>query len=461
MEHAFNELLADEPRQPKSKSTTKRSAGKSAKPRPGRLVKRTLAIAVLPLLASGAFFGYRAFADGNKPQQQFRTAAVDKGDITRTVTASGTLSPRVTVSVGAQVSGRIIALEVDYNSHVKKGQVIARIDRRLLDAEVARAKANLSSARARLTQALTAAKEASSQYRRDKKLLTKGLVSTADVETRRAAYQRANAEITAARATVSQAKAALELTKTNVGYATIISPIDGVVISRSVDVGQTVAASLQAPTLFTIAQDLKKMEVHTSVAESDVGQIKEGMAVNFTVDAYPKKTFAGVVKQVRYEAQTVQNVVTYDAVVSVDNGALELRPGMTANAEFIIAKRDGVLRIPTAATRFRPTSSSASAGKRPAVKKANANASAKATGAKAKTRARNRRRVYVLRNGQPAAVRITIGESDGKFIEVKKGALQAGDKLIVGTTGGGAAFKRANAKDGSNRKNRYSRRRIL
>ena len=394
---------------------------------------RGLLTAVLPLALIGA--GLAVYLSGFKPRVTdpvYRTHLVDRGAVSKTVTASGTLSARVTVTVGAQVSGRIQDLYVDYNTRVKKGQVIARIDPKLLAAEVARANANLAAAHAKLAQSRAATHEAKLQYERDRALAKKAIVATADVETKRAAAVSAAAEVQASLAAVAQAQATLKLVGANLGYATIISPIDGVVVSRSVDIGQTVAASLQAPTLFTIAQDLKRMEVHTSVAESDVGLIKEGMVVEFTVDAYPKEIFRGVVKQVRYEAQTVQNVVTYDAVVSVDNDALKLRPGMTANATFIIAKRENVLRVTAAATRWRPAGTEEGRGKRTAATKGE--------------RSPNKRRVFVLRDGEQKPERVELGLSDGKYFELLSGALKEGDQLIIAVDDPNAKAGAANAK---------------
>jgi HlyD family secretion protein len=281
------------------------------------------------------------------------TAAIDKGDVVVKVTATGTLSAIITVQVGAQVSGRITEIDADFNSTVKKNQVIARIDRQLLDEAVVEAKANLVAAQAAVDRAKVQSENAVVQRDRARELAKSNLIAKADLDTAELAAKVADADLGTAQANLEQMKSQLDRAQVNVSYATIYSPIDGVVISRAVDVGQTVAASLQAPTLFTIAQDLKKMQVDTSVGEADIGKITEGMDATFTVDAYPGQRFVGKVRQIRNAPQTVQNVVTYDVIIDVDNSDLRLRPGMTANASFTVATKTDVLRIPNAALRFK------------------------------------------------------------------------------------------------------------
>jgi HlyD family secretion protein len=416
---------------PQSDATPARQAA----PRRTRL-RRLLGVTALAAVIGGGVLAYSSLRAEKRAPVTYRTAPVERGDVVKTVTATGTLSPRVTVSVGAQVSGRILSLEADYNSQVKKGQVIARLEPQLIAADVQKAKANLAAAYAKVSQARTKAREAKLAYERDRELAKKGVVSNAELTSRRATYLSSAAEVKVANAQVAQAKATLSLAKTKLAQTTIRSPIDGVVVSRAVDVGQTVAASLSAPTLFTIAQDLTAMEVHTSVAESDVGKLAAGMEARISVDAYPDKTFVGLVKQVRYEAQTVQNVVTYDAVISVQNTARLLRPGMTANVTFVVAKREGVLRVANAATRFRLGA-----------------ANSKREGA-------NRRRVYVLRDGKPQQLRVTLGLADTSHTELKDaGALKAGDTLIVGVQGGGGAKAKAKAKTSASNKAGQAKRR--
>jgi HlyD family secretion protein len=245
------------------------------------------------------------------------------------------------------------------------------------------------------------------------------MIAQAEADTAATAFQAAEAGLASAGATLAQANAELARAETNLAYTEIVSPIDGVVISRSVDVGQTVAASLQTPTLFTIAEDLRQMEVHTNVAESDIGRIETGMAIEFTVDAYPQERFPGVVKQVRYAAQTVQNVVTYDAVISVANQDLKLRPGMTADVTFVVDERDDALMVPSAALRFRP----------PATAGAQSNGAPPATSP-------GERVVWTLGDdGQPRPVVVEIGITDGRQAEILGDRLSAGDHVIVGVSG--------------------------
>ncbi len=320
-------------------------------------MKKRIAIRILlGLLVVGAGVGVylKYFRTSKKDGPRYETVTVDRGAVVARLMASGTLSPLVTVQVGSQVSGRIKSLFVDFNSTVKKGQVIARIDPQLFDAALEQGRANLLAAEANLAKAQVQSADAERQYKRSRSLATRNLVAPADADTSQANAEASRAAVRAAQAAVAQARASLNQARVNLAYTTIVSPIDGVVISRNVDVGQTVAASLQAPTLFTIAEDLAKMQVHANVAEADIGRIRNGMVITFSVDAYPREQFKGVVQQVRNSPQTLQNVVTYDVVVNVDNPDLRLKPGMTANVTFVYAESDEVLRVPNAALRFRP-----------------------------------------------------------------------------------------------------------
>ncbi|MFO0667594.1 MAG: efflux RND transporter periplasmic adaptor subunit [Polyangiaceae bacterium] len=377
------------------------------------------------LIASVVLLGIAAFVvhyvrSRPPPKPRYQTQAVDRGRIASKVTATGALSALVTVQVGAQVSGRIESIRVDFNSPVKKGQVIATIDPQLFQAAVAQASANAASANANLEKAKAQAMEADRQYARTQALHAQGLSGQAEVDAAQASALVAKTTVSSAQASVAQAAAALNQAQVNLKYATILSPIDGVVISRSVDVGQTVAAAMQAPTLFTIAQDLTKMQVDTNVAEGDVGKIKPEMKVGFTVDAFPGKRFEGKVRQVRDAPQTVQNVVTYDAVIDVDNSERLLKPGMTATVTFTSAERADVLRIPNAALRYRPEMA---AGPTPG---------GGPTGTKPTGGNRSEgRAVWVLRDGNPAKVDVTLGISDGSVTELVKGDLREGDALIT------------------------------
>jgi HlyD family secretion protein len=350
-----------------------------------------------------------------KPLVRYETVTVDRGPIAAKVTATGAVSALVTVIVGSQVSGRIAALFADFGSQVQKGQTIALIDPALFRAAVARESANHISASAAVVRAHAHVIQAERDFARAKNLLAQSLMSRADYDAAEATLTAAKAEEAAARAGVAQAKAALDQAELNLRYTTIVSPIDGVVISRNVDVGQTVAATLQAPTLFTIAQDLTRMQVDTNVAEADVGKVRPGLKVTFTVDAYPTRTFDGVVRQVRDNATTIQNVVTYDAVIDVDNPERLLKPGMTATVTFTYDTRDDALRVPNAALRFKPDT-----------------ATLAAMGATAPNSLRaDDRALWLLRGEQPVSEVIKIGISDGTTTEVRSGEVRPGDRAIV------------------------------
>jgi len=322
--------------------------------------------------------------------QKFRTMKVERGEISTTVTATGTINPVITVLVGSQVSGTIKALYADFNSKVKEGQVIAQIDPAIFEAQVEQGKANvlnsqasqlnahanLQSAQANLAKAEIAVLDTKRTFDRNKELMEKKAIAQAALDTAQTNYDSATAQkelakaqlesaksqLESSKAQVEQAKAALKLAETNLRYTTIRSPVNGIVISRNVDVGQTVAASLQAPTLFTIAKDLTQMQVDTNVSEADIGRIEKGQEATFTVDAYPERTFHGRVSEIRNAPTIIQNVVTYDVVIQVENKEFKLKPGMTANVSVMIAYKSGVLRIPNAALRYRPESAKATIG---------------------------------------------------------------------------------------------------
>ncbi|MFH0795573.1 MAG: efflux RND transporter periplasmic adaptor subunit [Candidatus Omnitrophota bacterium] len=347
------------------------------------------------------------FLKGKNSVPQFRTETVTRGDITSTVTATGTINPVTTVLIGTQVSGTIKKIFVDYNSLVKKGQLIAQIDPTPLEAQVAQSRANLLVANANVAKAEASLLDAERILARNRELFSKNFIARSDLDTSETNYETAKALLNVAKAQVDQTKASLEYTETNLGYTRIVSPVDGVVIARNVDVGQTVAASFQTPTLFSIAQNLAKMQIDTSVDESDIGQIKVGQAVEFTTDAYPDVTFPGKVRQVRNAPITVQNVVTYDVVVGIDNSEMKLKPGMTANVSIIVLTQEDVLRIPYASLRFVPSDKAAEA------KKVKGN------------------KVWVLEKGTPKMVMVVTGQTDGKYTEVVSGQIQEGQKIIV------------------------------
>lgn len=417
--------------------------------------------------AAGAWFIIGKRRDEAVPK--FETAAADRGRITARVTATGTLSALVTVQVGSQVSGRIALLNADFNSSVKKGELIARIDPQLFKATLEQARANLVAAKGNLAKAQAQAVDLERQAQRSEQLAQRNLIAPADRDTAVANANAAKAQVQASEGAEAQANASLMQAQVNLAYTDIISPIDGVVISRSVDVGQTVAASMQAPVLFTIAEDLRRMQVDTNISEADVGKLSAGMPAIFTVDAYPTQRFAGKVRQVRNAPQTVQNVVTYDAVIDVENPDLKLKPGMTANVTFVYMDREDVMRVPNAALRYRPAPEllpkGAAAPGRPnsqvaadgsAARRAGGGAGAgagtgagaqqprtpRAPGAREGGRDSDRKTVWVLRNGQPEAVSIRAGVTDGTFTEVAEvadNAIQPGDAVITGAAGDAAA----------------------
>jgi len=415
-------------------------AASTAHSRKTRIVRGLVWLIVLSGLGAGGVAAWR-YRDAHKPAPyRFDTSVVDRGRIEARVTATGIVSALVTVQIGAQVSGRIQDLKVDFNSEVHKGDVLARIDPQLFEAAVAQAKANLMAARGELTKAKAQAADAALQARRAQQLADKNFIARADYDTARANAKVTEAAIESARGRLAQTEAALHQAQVNLQYTTITSPIDGTVISRSVDVGQTVAASLQAPQLFLIAEDLRRMQVDTSVAEADIGKLTPGMEATFTVDAWPGEVFEGKVRQIRNAPQTVQNVVTYDAVLDVRNPKLQLKPGMTANVTYVHAKRDDVLRVANAALRFRPPTDMASALPGTATTTDAANKPGKAArgaggawrGPKAGGEGpTHKRTVWVLHAGKPVPVKIRTGISDGTVTEVTEGDLKAGDAAIT------------------------------
>ncbi|WP_415835240.1 efflux RND transporter periplasmic adaptor subunit [Corallococcus soli] len=375
---------------------------------------------VLGLLVVVALVGFwRVRAARQADVITYETATAEPRKLMSKVTATGTVAALVTVQVGSQVSGRVQELFVDYNSEVKKGQVIARIDPQLVQAALDRAKANMTAARANLQKARVNADVAKKQAARSKELRAQQFISQSELETAESAAASGQAEVTAAEGSVAQAQAALNEAEVNLKYTAIVSPTDGIVISRSVDVGQTVAASLQAPVLFTIAEDLRKMQINTSVSEADVGKLQPGMKATFNVDAFPGEAFQGVIRQIRNEAITVQNVVTYLAVLDVPNPELKLKPGMTANVTIITQQKDQALSVPNTALRYRPASAQG------APAQAGQPAGAKGS-----------RTLYVLRRQegqppQPAAVSVRTGMTDGTYTEVVEGELKDGDRVIT------------------------------
>ena len=386
---------------------------------------RWLLVSVVIVAAVGAGAAWRLL-DKPAPPTYVTTPAA-KGDVVRTVVTTGSVNPVVTVQVGSYVSGPIKALYCDFNTKVKAGQLCAKIDPRTYDVALAQAKANLATAKAQHAKDRAGLAYAKLNYERDRGLVARGIVSQETVDADKSAYEQAAAQVKLDEATIAQRQAALEGAQVNLDYTDIVSPVDGIVVSRNVDVGQTVAASFQTPTLFLIAKDLTKMQVDTNVSESDIGRVKVGDRATFTVEAYPKKTFEGRVKEVRQAPITVQNVVTYDAVIGVDNPERLLLPGMTANAKIVTEERNDVLRVPQQALRFEPQGLPA-AGGQPA------------------RGARREPRVWILKAGRPVAVPVTVGLEDGTWAEITGGELAQGDAVVTDESAAGAAAARRPAR---------------
>lgn len=388
-------------------------------------------ILLVAALGAGAFFVRR---DKGASEETYRTEAVDRGDVTMTVTATGTISAVTTVQVGSQVSGIIARLHADFNSPVDKGQLLAELDPTPFQARVEQRRADL-------VQAEVQMRNAQVMYGRQERLLREGLAATADYDTAKANYEAAEAQVAQARATLEQAE-------TDLRYTRIVSPIDGVVVARQYDVGQTVAASFQAPTLFTIAQDLTKMQVQADVDQSDIGRIATGQPARFTVDAYPEQEFHGQITQIRLNATVNQNVITYPVMISVPNPDDKLRPQMTANVSIEVATVRDVLRVPNAALRFRPTGPSRGEGRASAGGEGGREPPAGGAGEKARgfaavaaqfdaavggSAGRRGQSVYLLAGpDQLERVGIRTGISDGRYTQVLDGEIEPGDRVVVG-----------------------------
>jgi HlyD family secretion protein len=355
------------------------------------------------LIAAG---GYFYWAKGRAPdaETRYRTQTIERGDLTQTASANGTLNPVVLVNVGTQVSGTVKRWFADFNDHVTEGQKLLELDPRIYQAQVDQSTANLANLKSQVK--LAEANEA-----RARELFRQEYISRQELDTSVQALE-------AARAQMAMVQAQLSRDRTNLNYTVIRSPVNGVVVSREVDIGQTVAASLQTPTLFKIARDLSKMQIDSSYAEADIGNLKVGQQATFRVDAFPNRNFRGVVKQIRLNPTIQQNVVTYDVVVAVDNPEQILMPGMTAYVNILIAQRKNVLLVPNAALRFRP----ADAGPRPD----------RSPEGRGKGRPDGQSgTVHIIENGQPKAVRIAVGITDNRMTEVVGGELKEGDALIV------------------------------
>jgi len=371
----------------------------------------------------------------------FRTEEVTRGPISEMVSATGDVSAIVTVNIGSQVSGIVSKLYVDFNSQVKKGQPLADLDPRLFRATLERAQAGLASAQADVEKAQAQLNDAVRVEKRTKELLEQKLVSQQDVDSAVANREQMAANLSGTKAKVLQARADRDMAAANLEFARIKSPIDGIVVSRAVDVGQTVAASFQTPTMFTIANDLTKMQVLAHIDEADVGKVHEGAEARFTVDAYPGDEFAGMIREVRQAPNTIQNVVTYDAVIDASNPEHKLRQGMTAAVKVLTGHKDDVLRVSNAALRWKPENAAAPeppAQQAPRGDRTMARTERRTTGGAGSPAPGKPARLYKLVAGKPVPVDVRIGISDGQRTEVLSG-LAENDAVVVGDLGAGGA----------------------
>lgn len=367
---------------------------------------------------------------------QYKTEQVKRGDLVVLVNATGTLEPTNEVEVGSELSGSIKSAEVDYNSNVKVGQVLARLDTSKLDAQVTQSKAALESAKAKVLQTQATLNETRSkltQYEKVRELSSHKVPSQTEFDAAQAAFERAKADEASAKAAVSQAEATLATYETDLGKAVICSPIDGIVLTRNVEPGQTVAASFETPILFTIAEDLTQMELHVNVDEADIGKVKEGQDATFSVDAYPDRTFHAQIIQIRYGSQTVDGVVTYETVLKVDNTDLSLRPGMTATADIIVMKIENAVLVSGSALRFKMS----------AVQEEKKNngglvgtllprpPSRDSKPKESNLGGSNQQQVWAIKDGQPVEFSVTTGATDGVMTEIVDGDIEPGMPLVV------------------------------
>jgi HlyD family secretion protein len=386
------------------------------------------------VVALAAFALFRWLGHRNDPAVRYISTEVTRGDLTVTVTATGTLQPVNQVDVGSEISGTIRTVLVDFNDRVVQGQVLATVDTDQLQARVNQAGAALALAQAQVSQAEATIIETTNRLKRASKLGKAGIMPEDEVDSAQAAYARAVADLARSHAQVEQASAALEAEKTTLGKATLLSPIDGVVLNRTVEAGQTVAASFQTPVLFTLAENLTQMELHVDVDEADVGQVAQGQSAQFTVDAYADRRFPATITEVHFASQTVDGVVTYETVLAVDNSELLLRPGMTATADIIVRQIDNALLVPSAALRFKPpqleaTEATGGGGlvskmlprppHAPKVHEA--------------TSVEEHDQVWILRDGRPEPVIVTTGASNGIVTEILSGDIEPGMPVITDT----------------------------
>ncbi len=399
----------------------------------------SLTIVLLIIIFGGIFILNSKDTNG---AVRYKSQEVQRGDLTVTVSATGTLEPINEVDVGVEVSGTIKTVAADYNDHVKAGQVLARLDTSKLHPQVLQARAALASARAKVLRARADVRQTKTklaQFQQARKSSGGKVPSQVEMDAAEAALAKAEADEASALADVSKAEAELKFNETNLSKAIIHSPIDGIVLLRQVEPGQTVAASLQTPVLFTIAEDLRKMELHVDVDEADVGQVKEGQEATFTVDAYPDKTFPARITQVRFGSKTVAGVVTYETVLNVNNSDLSLRPGMTATADIIVKNLQDAILVPNAALRFTPPIQEEEAPSNGGglISQLLPRPPAPSKPREEVTADKKQRRVWTLREGQLTTIPVTTGSTDGIMTEVISGEVEPGMALVVDIVGTG------------------------
>ena len=404
-----------------------------AAPGKRRWIRLVRWLVLLLLVGSGiAYWAGKQKTAAAQPVTRYRTEAARRDDLVVTVTATGQLKPTRTVDVGSEVSGIIDEVLVDYNSPVQEGQILAKINTEKLDAQIAQDKAQLQSARAKVDDARVTVTENDAKYNRlvDASRRSKGqLVSQQDIDTAKASYDRAKVAVITAQASVTQAEASLKMDETNIAKAVLKSPVNGIVLARNVEPGQTIAASFSVTTMFQLAEDLRKMKLEVNIDEADIGEVREGQNVKFSVDAYAGRQFPGKITQLRYNSSTTNNVVTYLAAISVSNDELLLRPGMTATAGITVLSLKHALLAPNHALRFTPTATEDSAGGF-FSRLAPGRATKKESDAPA---ALNNPRLWVVENGRPSPIPVTLGATDGKFTEIRSGNVSPGAALIVET----------------------------
>ena len=417
-------------------SDIEKTIGLDSTPQRGKHLKRWMLWGLIVLIIA---LGIIWWGTGKSSDTiQYKTRAAEKGNLTVTVTATGNIQPTNKVEVGSELSGIIKSVEADYNDTVKVGQALAKLDTEKLEAQVLQSRATLESSQAKVLQVQATITESKNQLERLQylsKISGNRAVSVHDLDAAKAALARARADEAAARASVDLARATLEVNETDLSKAVIYSPINGIVLVRSVEPGQTVAASFQAPVLFTLAEDLSMMELHVDVDEADVGQVQEGQRAVFTVDAYPDRSFPAHIRQVRYGSKTVDGVVTYETILVVDNSDLSLRPGMTATADIVVKEIENTVLIPNAALRYKPASAQTgtSSGGGSIVSRIFPRPRMPAP-ARERNRSqadRNRQQLWTLIDGKPGPVMVTIGFTDGLMTQVIDGDITPGMELIV------------------------------